>query len=136
MSYTVYGCNVFHSILVGEMDYWKGTEIYWNTVSKSARGWDFSFTNRISFEYIIVHFCPLLLRKLYRSSIYFEYQPIAVGFLLTLKFMDILLFISNETRIFSWHLCPLNSKDLSDICRQSLEYTFYSHLLFLIHHFM
>ena len=134
MSYTVYGCNVFHSILGGGDGLLEGDRNileHW-----SARGWDFSFTNRISFEYIIVYFFPLLLRKLYRSSIYFEYQPIAVGFLLTLKFMDILLFISNETRIFSWHLCPLNSKDLSDICRQSLEYTFYSHLPFWIHHFI
>ena len=79
---------------------WKGTKMDWNTVF---------FPFCIQFRFLLnfvkekprnkpipVHFRPLLHRKHYRSSVRFGCQQI-VGLLLTSKFMNILLFISNVT---------------------------------------
>ena len=85
-------CNVFYATLVVEMDYWKGTEMDWNTGFFLFR---LQFRFLLNFmkekprnKHIPVHFRPLLYRKYYKSFVCFGCQQI-VGLLLTSKFMNI-----------------------------------------------
>ena len=110
--YTVHGCNVINATLVVEVE-----------GDKNGLEHSFFFLFRLQFRFLLnfmkekprnkhipVHFRPLLYRKYYKSFVCFGCQQI-VGLLLTSKFTNILLFISNVTTwMFSWHSCLLVNK--------------------------